>query len=63
MHPIATPDIFEPDPTEQQIRELCWKIQDSWTDRERQLRAGRFAEVEVVAIPVVPEPSHSKSTI
>jgi hypothetical protein len=40
-----------PDPTEEQIRKLCWKIQRQWSEAERQKRAGCYAAAEAVHIP------------
>jgi hypothetical protein len=43
-----------PDPTQAEIRRLCWAIQDTWSPAEAQRRAGvyvhRPVEVDVVEV-------------
>jgi hypothetical protein len=39
------------DPSPEQIRIACWKIQERWSPAERRRRAGCYAEREVVRIP------------
>jgi hypothetical protein len=39
------------DPTPEEIRIECWKIQERWSPAERRRRAGCFGEAERVRIP------------
>ena len=41
-----------PDPSPQEIRKACWKIQATWTPAERQRRAAYFSECEIIRIPM-----------
>ena len=40
---LKTDCSVKPDPSPQEIKKLCWQIQDTWTERQRRERAGSFA--------------------
>lgn len=40
------------DPSPEEIKERCWRIQGQWSEPERQRRAGCYAVAEVIRIPV-----------
>jgi len=43
-------------PTPEEIRRLCWKIQDTWPEAERAKRALYLADLEAVRFEPEPTP-------